>query len=413
MLRALNSSGQSRSEIHKQVESLNKLLDLDLAIISESYEYHRLQAEKQEVRERSEQKFRNLVEAAACMIVLLNDDFRVLYFSPFAERLTGYSHDEVEQQSFVELFAVPGPVATSKHDWPQAVEHLPVSDLNLPIRCRDGSLRWLTWNILRLHDFDGRPAVLAVGHDITEKRRADEQLVRAERLAAIGQTIAGIAHESRNALQRIHSCSEMLEFEVEGNAQAMQLLGRLHEAQDDLARLFDEVRDFAAPITLELSHCQLPSVWREAWGLVQPDCRGREVSLVEQLEESALDVSVDRFRLVQVFRNLFENSLAACEDPVRIHIVGPAHAADDPCLELRVRDNGPGLDPRARREVFDPFFTTKSKGTGLGMAIAQRILAAHGGSIEVGDPGWPGAEFVMKLPRLTANQATRSCEAGR
>jgi signal transduction histidine kinase len=68
-------------------------------------------------------------------------------------------------------------------------------------------------------------------------------------------------------------------------------------------------------------------------------------------------------------------------------------------VEIRIRDNGPGLEPRARREVFEPFFTTKSKGTGLGMAIAKRILDAHGGVIAVGDVGAPGAEFVLTLPR--------------
>jgi signal transduction histidine kinase len=248
---------------------------------------------------------------------------------------------------------------------------------------------------------------------MTDKRVAVDRQLQSERLAAIGQTIAGLAHESRNALQRIHSCTEMLEFEVSDRPPAMQLIRRSQQAQDDLTRLFDEVRNFAAPISLELSPCSIANVWREAWSLVQPVARGREVMFHESLPDEDLRLMVDRFRLVQVFRNLFENSLAACDGLVHIEVVcrlesaqepqGHEHQADanvEEWVEIRVRDNGPGLSPRAKREVFEPFFTTKTKGTGLGMAIANRVLAAHNGSISVGQSGHPGAEFVLKLPRV-------------
>src|SRR6185295_17139001 len=96
-------------------------------------------------------------------------------------------------------------------------------------------------------------AVLVVGQDFTERREAQVKLLRSERLAGIGQMITGIAHESRNALQRIQSCTEMLELEIENNNEAQRLVRRLQEAQDNLVRLFDEVRNFAAPIQLEQS----------------------------------------------------------------------------------------------------------------------------------------------------------------
>jgi hypothetical protein len=116
--------------------------------------------------------------------------------------------------------------------------------------------------------------------------------------------------------------------------------------------------------------------------------------------QTDLVASVDRFRAVQLFRNVFENTLAACRDPVRIHIeCRDAQFRDRPAIEVRVRDNGPGLTPDARQNVFEPFFTTKTKGTGLGMAIARRIVDAHGGRIAVGDGGSPGAEFIVTLPR--------------
>jgi two-component system sensor kinase FixL len=108
---------------------------------------------------------------------------------------------------------------------------------------------------------------------------------------------------------------------------------------------------------------------------------------------------VDHFRLEQVFRNILENSLAACHDPLIIEV----QASDDSrpngsSVRLVVRDNGPGLSPEQRQRIFEPFFTTKTKGTGLGMAIAKRIIEAHGGHIAVG-AGGPGAEIIISLPR--------------
>jgi len=101
-----------------------------------------------------------------------------------------------------------------------------------------------------------------------------------------------------------------------------------------------------------------------------------------------------------LFRILLENSLAACRDPVRIRIgCRDVLFQQQPAVEVRVRDNGPGLSPEARQNVFEPFYTTKTKGTGLGMAIARRIVDAHGGQISVGDGATDGAEFVVTLPR--------------
>ena len=99
----------------------------------------------------------------------------------------------------------------------------------------------------------------------------------------------------------------------------------------------------------------------------------------------------------QVFRNIFENALAACHDPVRIEIdCSMASGGAHPGARVLIRDNGPGLTPEQRRRVFEPFYTTKSKGTGLGMAIAQRIVETHGGAISVEDG--IGATFLIIIP---------------
>lgn len=232
---------------------------------------------------------------------------------------------------------------------------------------------------------------------IAALKQAEQRAQQAQRLAAIGQMMTGIAHESRNALQRSLACLEMLEMEVDDRPEALNLVQRVRRAQQQLHLLLEEVRNYAAPMHLERALCSLPAVWREAWEQSSPQRHGRDASLSEHVQGEPR-CNIDRFRIVQVFRNIFENSLAACPDPVRIDIdcsitSGDAHQG----VRILVRDNGPGLTAEQKRQIFEPFYTTKAKGTGLGMAIAQRIVETHGGAISVEAEG-PGATISVLLP---------------
>ncbi len=108
---------------------------------------------------------------------------------------------------------------------------------------------------------------------------------------------------------------------------------------------------------------------------------------------------VDVNALEQVFRNILENAIAACPDPGEIVIRCTATTLErQEAVRVVVRDNGPGFDAEVKRNIFEPFYTTKTKGTGLGMAIARRIVEAHGGLIAVSDRS-PGAELQLTIPR--------------
>jgi signal transduction histidine kinase len=192
----------------------------------------------------------------------------------------------------------------------------------------------------------------------------------------------------------------MLAMEVEDRPEAVRLIGRLQKAQDDLSALYEDVRGYAAPIQLERHACDLAEIWRAAWTHLEHLRQGRAATLHEEGDRPDRQCAVDPFRLEQVFRNILENSLAACRDPVAIAI-RCTHAEIDgqPALRVAVRDRGPGLGPEQKRRLFEPFYTTKTKGTGLGMAIARRIVEAHGGVITVGEDGRPGTEIILMLPR--------------
>ncbi|MCA9119600.1 MAG: PAS domain S-box protein [Planctomycetaceae bacterium] len=387
------------SELSETLHSVHRLLDLDLAIIQDAYESEYVSRQRRSVRQRSEAAFRRLVEAAGSVIVILRLDHSIAYFNPYAEELTGYAASAVQGKDYIELFL-------PERERLGVVEQLNANQMGQPtlgyensIRCRDGSERCLVWNAQRLEDFDGKPAILAVGQDITDRKVAEERALQSERLAAIGQTVTGLAHESRNAFQRSQACLELLALELEDRPEELELVSRIQRALDHLHRLYEEVRDYAAPIKLDRQLCDLAHLWRDAWSHLEVSRAGKAIALSESLECGDLALHVDWFALGQVFRNIFENAIAACSEPGSISVSCESTALEEhPAVRIRIQDSGPGIPRDARSRVFDAFFTTKTKGTGLGMAIARRIVEAHGGTIELGDVD-EGAEFVIVLPR--------------
>ncbi len=350
-------------------------------------------------KERSDAAFRHLVEAAECMIVILRPDHTIVYFSPFAEQITGLSASEAVGRNYLDLLPEP--------DRPRVAAELarvaagdPLRGLENPVSCRDGSPRAILWNARYLADYEDGPAILKVGHDITFLKHAQERALQSERLAAIGEMVTGLAHESRNALQRSQACLEMLTLSVRDRPDAIGLIDRIQKAQDHLHTLYEDVRGYAAPIKLDRVACDLRQVWREAWIHLDSARTRKDASLAEAVDGVNLRCLADPFRLGQVFRNILDNALAAGAPPVTVEVRAREVVINGrPAVRIAFRDNGPGIPPEVRPRVFDPFYTTKARGTGLGMPIARRIVEAHGGRISLGDGDAPGATVIITVPR--------------
>ncbi len=265
---------------------------------------------------------------------------------------------------------------------------------------KDGPAFWNEVSIAPVRSADGNVThIVAVMEDVSDQRQAQQMLLQSERLAAIGQMVTGLAHESRNALQRAHACLDMLSLDLEDRPEQLELTEKTRRALQDLYRHYEEVRNYAAPINLERRPTNLAKLWRSTWANLEELRFGRDFQLIESVSASPAVCSIDDHRIVQVFRNIMENALSACPDPGRLTIECDV-VDDDDCVSVRIsfQDNGPGIDIEAWDKVFQPFFTTKQKGTGLGMAISKRIIDAHGGRIELGAPSSSGAQVIVVLP---------------
>ena len=346
-----------------------------------------------------EQKFADVIlNTAEAVVLVLDLEGKIIRFNPYFERISGWTLRTCLGKDWFEQCLPSNDRQRYRQVFLDTSGGMETSGIINPILTRDGRERPIRWSNTTLKDDDSRTyAVLAVGVDVTDLLAAQEQSLQSERLATIGRTITGLAHESRNALQRIQAGLEMLELELEHYADARRDLDSIQRATHDLNNLLEEVRSYAAPIHLHLELASLPDIWARVWRHLEVARQGREVTLIESQTEGDMTVKLDVLRIEQVFRNLFENSLAAATDPVRIWI--DCVRGPDNELRITVGDNGPGMSVEQREKVFEPFYTTKSTGTGLGMAIVQRIIQSHRGRIEAGDdPSLGGAVFTIHLP---------------
>ena len=241
--------------------------------------------------------------------------------------------------------------------------------------------------------------------DLTDLDHVQKQLLQSERLAAIGQMVTGLAHESRNALQRAQACLDMLTLDLQDQPEQLDLARRAKTALQDLHRLYEEVRGYAAPIHLEFRDHDLRLTWRKEWENLADVRKNRNFVLTEEVLCESCRCDVDIHRMEQVFQNILENAIVACNNEGMIRVrCSPNSLNGQPAVCVAISDNGPGMPAEVCNRIFEPFFTTRQKGTGLGMAIVHRIISAHGGVISAGTSSQGGAEICLTLPTRAARK---------
>lgn len=353
---------------------------------------------KLEARQRREESLRRMqfmVEYLPAGAAYVSLDTRELMVNQMFQEITGYSQAELGDlpSAFDLLFRERSPEMQKLHDEDQ-VAGFPVPRVLLVDR-KDGKLAWVEAAAYR---YDSHEVWL--WYDITERLAAQERVVRSARLAAIGEMVTGLAHESRNALQRAQAALDMLELDLEQRPDLRILSRRAVSAITELQRLYEEVRNYAAPIQLERVEVDLVGVWQEVWGQVRQVHRDRHITFTMQLAAEERNASIDPYRMKQVFRNILENAVAVLpEHGGTITVAGETWTEEETAwVELSIQDNGPGMNDEQQRRVFEPFYTTKTRGTGLGMAIVRRIMEAHGGTASVGDSEY-GAQILLRFPQ--------------
>jgi len=233
-------------------------------------------------------------------------------------------------------------------------------------------------------------------------QQAQEEARRSERLAALGQMSAGLAHEIRNPLGVIKGSAEMLQQKLgESNPLAGELAGYISIETNRLSALVTRFLDFARPLHAELTPQDITSVLDRAMHDVAMTHKeeGASVRVERQYQQNLPLVPLDESLSEQAFVNLIQNAYDAMSGgggTLRV-LAARAKSANQAGVEVRIEDTGPGIPDELREQIFNPFVTTKKTGVGLGLSIVSRIIDGHHGSIRL-ESGLKGAGFVMFFP---------------
>ena len=241
-----------------------------------------------------------------------------------------------------------------------------------------------------------------------ERNRLEEQLHQAERLAALGEMIAGVSHEIRNPLGIIRSTAELLHERVE-NEKQKRFSSIIVEESTRLNDILTEFLDFARPKTLQAVRCRLEDILDRNLKVFDAEVQRLGVRVERKYETGSYLLEADADMLYRAFVNLFANALQAMPEGglllVRTGILngksGPAQA------EVRISDTGSGIPDEVLKKIFNPFFTTREKGSGLGLAIVQTIVDNHNGDIEVVSEIGKGTTIIVRLPLFQPKTETR------
>jgi two-component system NtrC family sensor kinase len=282
-------------------------------------------------------------------------------------------------------------------------------DYLIGLRRADGSAMWVevTARAERIAA-PGTLRVEAMMRDVTERKKLQDQardlylqLSQAEKLAALGQTMSGVAHELNNPLATILACAERLAGRRLDESTRRDL-DAIHNAAERAARIVRNLQTFARKRHTTRTTVDMNQVVRETLGLRAHEQRAANVAIIDAMAAGLPPVFADPHQIQQIVLNLLinaEQAMLASHGRGTL-ILRSWHDAERDAVVLEVNDDGPGVAEDVQSKIFDPFFTTKAvgKGTGLGLTVAYAIAQEHGGRITVQSAENRGASFFLELP---------------
>ena len=246
--------------------------------------------------------------------------------------------------------------------------------------------------------------------DLTRVEQLEERERLRDRLAAVGEMAAAMAHEIKNPLGGIEVMAGLLKRQVPDDQEAQAILADIINEAKMANAIVQEVLHFVRPVRLQMERTSLANALASAVSLADTKTRRGAVTVTLDLPDDLPPLQADRYQLVQVFANLLINAFEALDGRGSVRVTARLVTLEDegalpldgihpvPTLRVEVADNGPGVPPELTDKIFSPFFTTKAQGSGLGLAIVRKIIDAHDGRIDVATRLGEGTSFRVALP---------------
>ncbi|HCE47053.1 MAG TPA: hypothetical protein DET40_26190 [Lentisphaeria bacterium] len=352
----------------------------------------------------SEEKFRAVFEQAAVGVGQVDSEGNIVRVNRKYAEMLGYTPNEMEGMNFRQI-AVPDDLKETLDQMDRLLKG-EIKDFTLERRClhKDGSIVWVLLNVSLLR-IGSEVYQVPILQDITEKKRLEGQLIRSEKLSAVGQLAAGVAHEFNNVLMVMRGSIELAAWEDMSRKELRELFELLEKQVDRGRDIVSKTMSFARPKPVSKCAFKLKDMLYEVLSLQLEQMRLENISPEIDVPED-LELCADRDQIQQVFVNLFLNARhAICQKGFGSIKVSAERFGKG--VSIRVKDNGVGMNEDTKKMIFTPFFTTKGafannllhiKGSGLGLSVCDSIVRMHGGQIGFESQEGAGTTFIIYIP---------------
>ena len=366
--------------------------------------------ERREMERRlhQQQEFaRRLIDNFPDLILVLDTEAHYTFISPRCAEILGYALEETQHMEFgARTHPEDSPAALSLYRDIVAGKQT-FASLEIRVRHKLGDWRRIRFNFSPLCDEKGKiEGVVLSGRDVTDLKRLEEQLIQAEKLAAMGQMLAGVAHELNNPLTAILGVTELLRERESGDDSTKRQLELTHRQARRAARIVQNLLEFSRPASPQKKPLDANNLVERTLQLHEHSLRLNCIEVDFRPQADLPGVIGDANQLIQVLLNLVTNAEQAIREvrdsgriQIRLGQIGDR-------ITITVQDDGVGIQPEALPRIFDPFYTTKRPGggTGLGLSICMSIIREHGGSIEAEALPAGGSAFTVYLPMASVQQ---------
>ena len=345
----------------------------------------------------SEKKFRTILDTATDAILSTDSEYKIVVFNNAAQQIFGYSRDEVMGKDLNML--IPSQYGDYSRFLKRFLEtktpRVIGKTLSLTAFRKSGEEFPIKLG-LSYHEMEKEITYTAIIRDISTQKQLEKKLLQSERLAAVGQIVAHVAHEIKNPLMIIGGFSHQIKDSLIDD-KAAQKLGMILDEVSRLERLVATLGDFTKVYSLVKRPADINSVIQDVLKIMGGICSSGKHCFKANLASDLTEINCDPDKLKQVFMNIITNGIESMEDGGTITISTKKSSNN---IEIRMSDEGIGIREEDILHIFEPFFTTRDRGSGLGLAISYKVVKAHKGEIWADSEPGQGTTFVVTLPLL-------------
>jgi PAS domain S-box-containing protein len=378
------------------LRDLEELKTRDLRQVSTQLEDAYRTLEERAIQLMNVQEYtQSILRAITAGVVTVGPDGSVATANPAAERMLAELEADLVPRRIRTLFADDGGL---DEDILKVLEgRLPRLVRDMKLVTRGGRVLHVQVSTSRMRDIDGRVlGAVVTFEDVSEVKALTDQLIRADRLAAMGELTAGVAHEVRNPLGIIRASVQLLEDSGTDRKRVLEATGVIKQEIDRLDKVIKALLDFGRPSKPHLALTDLAPVIDDVVLFTRQFAGRASVTIEAEGGTNLPRVVADADQLKQVFVNLVSNAVQAMEwRGGRIRLTS---SSDGGFVSIAVTDDGPGIPPEDLKKIFDPFYSTRDDGTGLGLTMVHRIVDEHDGHVEVKSTLGAGTSFIVSLP---------------